>query len=549
MKRDVVELLVANPVLVLFIVCGLGYGVGRIPLGKGRAQLGSAGVLFVGLAVGALDRRLQLPSIVNTLGIVLFMYTVGLSSAAGFFGSLNRQGLRYAVVAGVPLVIGAALTLALAKIIGLNAGGGASVFTGSMSSSSGLAAIVDLLHRVGPPGSSTEPTVFYSMTYLDSIIGPMAVILIFIRLFKVDLKEESAALPEYRHEIEALDNATVKVTLPAAEELTVDELAKVDGHLMVLFGRIVRDGVTLVPAGDLRFKLGDLAVVVGPPDEITRVAASLGHRDNEEIGHEQTEFELRRVFVSEASVVGIPLRQLDVPGKLGAKITRVRRGESEFIPTGQTRLELGDRLRLLSQGDNMPSIRGFFGDSINALSEIDFLALGLGVSAGLLLGIIPVPLPGGSVLKLGLSGGPLIAGILLGRLNRTGSVVWTLPYSANLSLKQLGLLLFAAAIGTQSGYAFVDTLLHGQGAQVILAGLVLSLAVGALTMIIGYRFYKEPMNRLLGVYVGGQTQPIVLEFAKSQAGNDLAATGYAAVFPVATIIKIVLAQLVFGFLR
>jgi len=183
-KSAAIDLLAANPVLVLFIVCGLGYGVGRIPFGKGKAQLGSAGVLFVGLAMGALDRRLQLPSIVNTLGIVLFMYTVGLSSAAGFFGSLNRQGIRYAIVAGVPLFIGAVATWGVARGLGLSPGGGASIFTGSMSSSSGLAAVVDLVHRFGQPGATTEPTVFYSLTYVDSIVGPMAIILLFVRIFK-----------------------------------------------------------------------------------------------------------------------------------------------------------------------------------------------------------------------------------------------------------------------------------------------------------------------------------------------------------------------------
>src|SRR5208283_1803282 len=158
-------------------------------------------------------------------------------------------------------------------------------------------------------------------------------------------------------------------------------------------------------------------------------------------------------------------------------------------------------------------------------------------------------LPGGITLRFGFAGGLLLAGILLARLNRTGKVIWTLPFSASLTLRQFGLLLFAAAIGTQAGYAFVDTVLHHGGAELLAGGFGVSLLVGTASMWFGYKYLKVPMNHLIGVYSGGQTQPIVLAFAKDRAGNDLPATGYAAVFPAATVAKIVLSEILFGFLR
>jgi putative transport protein len=419
-----------------------------------------------------------------------------------------------------------------------------------MSNSSGLAAVLDSAKQSGASNAQlSQSTVSFSITYITSMLGPMFIIVFFQRLFKVNFLAEAKTLPEYERSMQELTTTSIRVNRASAELLTIDDVSKVDGQLSVVFGRIIRDDQPLVPTGDLHFKQGDLAVAVGTTAQLCRVSDLLGEQLPEEVEHERTELELRRVFVSNSAIVGIPLSRLELTRKLGVKITRVRRGDTEFIPNGSTRLELGDRLRVFSQHNNMPNVRTFFGDSFTAISEVDFLALGLGVSAGLLLGLIPFPLPGGLTLKLGFAGGPLIAGILLARLNRSGPVIWTLPFSANLTLRQFGLTLFAAAIGTQAGYSFLDTVLHHHGGSLFLAGLAINLVVGVATMFLGYRLLKSPMNHLIGVYAGGLTQPIVLGFAKDRAGNDLPSTGYAAVFPIATVIKIVISELLFGFLR
>ena len=549
-KESVVGVLAANPVLLLFVVCGLGFAFGRVKFGHSRVSPGAAAVLFVGLAIGAIDPRLQLPQVVNMLGLVLFMYSVGLGASSGFFGALNRRGLRDTAIAILPLVLGAVATFVAAMLINQCGAPGAAIFTGSMSNSSGLAAILDAAKQSGAPDAAmTQATVNYSITYVASIVGPMLVIVAFLKLFRVDLQKEAQGLPEYRQAMAELVTTSIRVTNKDATKLNVDDLNKVDGQISVVFGRVVRHGHPLIPTGDLRFELGDVVVVVGTDEKLERVTKALGERLPVEVEHERTELELRRVFVSKSDVAGIPLYKLDLPRALGVKITRVRRGDDEFIPDRNTRLELGDRLRVFSQRNDLPKIRDFFGDSFTALSEVDFLALGLGITAGLLLGLIPFPLPGGLKLRFGFAGGPLLAGIVLAKLNRTGSVIWTLPFSASLTLRQFGLLLFSAAIGTQAGYAFVDAVLHHGGAQVLGVGFAVSVVVGAASMLYGYKFLKVPMNHLIGVYVGGQTQPIVLGFAKDRAGNDLAATGYAAVFPAATVAKIVLSEILFGFLR
>jgi putative transport protein len=199
-------------------------------------------------------------------------------------------------------------------------------------------------------------------------------------------------------------------------------------------------------------------------------------------------------------------------------------------------------VRVLSKRDRLDALSAFFGDSYRALSEIDILSFSLGLALGLLLGALPIPLPGGVTIKLGQAGGPLIVALVLGAAVRTGPIVWSLPYNANLTLRQIGLVLFLAGIGTRAGYAFFSLLLQGQGWSLLLGGALITLLVALAALWIGYRVFKIPFGLLSGMLAGLQTQPAVLGFALEQAGNDLPNVGYAAVYPLATIAKIVLAQ-------
>jgi putative transport protein len=191
----------------------------------------------------------------------------------------------------------------------------------------------------------------------------------------------------------------------------------------------------------------------------------------------------------------------------------------------------------------MEGVSKFFGDSYRALAEVDLLSFCLGLALGLLLGSIPIPLPGGSHFKLGFAGGPLVMALILGRMRRTGKIVWSLPYSANLTLRQFGLLLFSAGIGTRAGFDFFNTLSHGEGMNVFLVGLGLTAGSGVVTMLFGYYALKIPLNVLFGVYAGAQTQPVSLGFAVDQTKNDLATGAYSVLFPIATIYKIIITQM------
>jgi putative transport protein len=294
--------------------------------------------------------------------------------------------------------------------------------------------------------------------------------------------------------------------------------------------------------GWTRFCPGDLVTVVGTVEDLDKVTEYLGEPSDEKLELDRRELDYRRFFVSNVRVAGHRLRDLNLPQQFGAVVTRVRRGDIEFLPHGDTVLELGDRVRVLTHRENMEAVAGFLGDSYKAISEIDILSFSLGLALGLLVGIIPIPLPGGVTLKLGFAGGPLMIALLLGKQERTGPLVWSLPYSANLTLRQIGLVLFLAGVGTRSGYAFVTTFAQGGGILIFLAGAIITCATAVLALTIGYRVFKIPMGLLTGMLAGLQTQPAVLGFALEQADNDLPNIGYAEVYPIATIAKILLAQ-------
>jgi putative transport protein len=190
----------------------------------------------------------------------------------------------------------------------------------------------------------------------------------------------------------------------------------------------------------------------------------------------------------------------------------------------------------------MPAVTAWFGDSYRAASEVDVLTFGLGLALGLLLGILPLPLPGGLRVTLGFAGGPLIVALLLGTLERTGPLVWSLPYSASTTLRQIGLVLFLAGIGTRAGSGFLATFASGSGLALFGAGALITFTTAFAALAIGYRLMRIPMSLLVGMVAGIQTQPAVLGYALEQTRNEIPNLGYAAVYPAATIGKILLVQ-------
>ncbi len=545
-----ITLLINNPLLLLFLVSAIGYVLGRVQIGG--VSLGVAAVLFVGLAFGALDPNLKLPETVYQLGLVLFVYTIGLSGGPGFFASLQRKGLRDNLLVLGVLLLATALTVAVHLAIGASAPITAGVFAGSLTNTPALASVIEQLKRNAGDELSdavlTGPVVGYSVTYPMGVLGVIMAISFFQRLWRVDYAAEARSSPDLSLGVENLVNRTVRVTHPEMDGRNLGELVRTNGW-DVVFSRLQHDGHMSIATSDAYLRLNDLVSVIGTPEEVERVVAALGEPAPEPLELDRHTLDFRRVFVSNPEVAGKRLRDLDLPRTQGAIITRLRRGDADILPHGDTVLELGDRVRVVTRRENLDNVSKYFGDSYRRLSEIDVVSLGLGMAIGLLVGMIPFPLPGGGTFTLGFAGGPLIVALILGWLERTGPIVWSLPYSANLTLRQVGLTLFLAGVGLRSGYSFVSTMAEGGGLAIFVAGALIT-AVSAVTLLfVGYRLLKIPMGLCVGLLAGMQTQPAVLAFASEQTRNDMPNIGYATVYPLATIAKIILAQALVALLR
>jgi putative transport protein len=537
-----IDLLIANPLLLLFVVAAIGYLLGRIRLGG--VSLGVAAVLFVGLAFGALDPELRLPEIVYLLGLVLFVYTIGLSSGPSFFASLQRKGLRDNLLVLAVILLAVVLTIAAHFIIGLSPALTAGMFAGSLTNTPALAGVLEQLKRstVVSDALLAEPVVGYSVTYPMGVLGMILAIYILQRVWKVDYASEAAGMPDLDAGNEHLVSRTVRVTRPEMDGRNLGELVRTFGW-DVVFGRIQHNGHVSLATSDAYLRLTDMISVVGHGDEVERVGAQLGELAPEQLELDRHTLDFRRVFVSSHRVAGKRLRDLDLPRTQGAIITRLRRGDADILPHGDTVLELGDRVRVVTRRENLEAVSKYFGDSYRRLSEIDVVSLGLGLALGLLLGMVPIPLPGGMTFTLGFAGGPLLVALLLGWLERSGPIVWSLPYSANLTLRQLGLTLFLAGVGTRSGYSFVTTFAQGGGLAIFIAGALITCITALTLLVVGHKLLKIPMGLCVGMLAGLQTQPALLAFANEQTRNDLPNIGYATVYPMATIGKIVCAQM------
>ncbi len=537
-----VEILIENPLLLLFLVAAIGYPLGRVRLGG--ASLGVAAVLFVGLGVGALHPDLKLPEVVYTLGLVLFVYTIGLSSGAVFLNAMRQKGLRDNLLTVGGLLLAAALAVLAHNLLGFKATLTAGMFAGSLTNTPALAAVVETVKHIAPAGVLeqwlSEPVIAYSLTYPMGVMGIILAMYTGVRIWRVDLKGEAAKARELGIAPEPLQSRTVRITQPCG--ILISELVS-RYHWNVIFGRIRHgDRVELV-TGSTMLECGDLISLVGASDALDAATHALGEISTERLEFDVSKYDKRRIIVSHPHIPGRRLQDLRLYSQFGAVVTRVRRGDIELVPHGKTVLALGDHVRVVAPHDQMDAVAAYLGDSYRAVSEIDILTFSLGLAVGLALGLLPIPLPGGVTLRLGLAGGPLIVALLLGAVGRSGSMVWELPYSANLTLRQIGLVLFLAGVGTRSGYAFASTLMQGGGLLLFLAGAVITFITAMTVLWVGYKLLHIPMGFLMGIVSGMHTQPAALGFALEQTENEMPNIGYTTVYPVAMVVKIILAQL------
>jgi putative transport protein len=518
--RDIIG---SQPILTLFLAIGLGYLVGQISIAG--FSLGVGAVLFVGLALGAFAPKAQIIGPIGLTGLIMFLYGIGILYGRQFFEGMVGVGQKYNLLALVACIAGLFVALGLGHLFGIKIGHTLGLYAGSMTSTATLQAALDVM-------KNKDPSIGYSIAYPFGVIGPILCIYFMTRIVK----------PKFPAKAQRFHMAEIALGQTFAgkklEDLTSTALTDVQVTM------VRKGGHNFVPTPDTVLSAGDAILVVSEcEDAIGKAAAQLGSLEPGRLASDRADLDYIRVFVGKANVVGIPLAKLSMPSGYPTHLLHVRRYDADLVPSPGLMLEFGDRVGVLTPPERKEEIRRYFGDTVKAAAEFSYVSLGFGMVLGVLLGLIPIPIPGIGVVTLGIGGGPLIVALILGKLRRTGPLLWTMPLPANIVLRNFGLAMFLATVGVNAGQPFVRTIAES-GLTMFFIGIAVLLTTVAIVLLVGHYVMKIPFDDLVGVASGATGNPAILVYSTKMAPTERPDIGYAMIFPSMTLVKVIAAQII-----
>jgi|KBSMisStaDraftv2_1062788.scaffolds.fasta_scaffold19726_6 putative transport protein len=518
------EIIGTQPILAIFLAIGLGYLVGQISLGG--FSLGVGAVLFVGLAIGAFAPKAQITGPISLTGLIMFLYGIGILYGRQFFeGMAGAAGRRYNFLALLGVVAGLLVALGLGQVFGIKIGHTLGIYAGSMTSTATLQAALDVM-------KNKDPSIGYSVAYPFGVIGPILCIYFMTRQVK----------PKFPAKAQRFHMGEITINESYAGR-TLNEIGK-DLPAGVQVTMVRKGHANVVPSEDTVLGAGDgLLIVAEQQEAVEEAAARLGRLEPGRIVKDRSALDYIRVFVGKANAVGIPLSQLPLPSGFPVHLLHVRRYDADIVPTSDLVLEFGDRVGVLMPPDRKEEIRRFFGDTVKSAAEFSYVSLGIGMVLGVLLGLIPIPIPGVGTVTLGIGGGPLIVALILGKLRRTGPMLWVMPLPANIVLRNFGLAIFLAAVGINAGQPFVRTVSE-TGLSMLFIGMAVLLTTVLIVLLVGYYLMKIPFDDLLGVASGATGNPAILVYSTKMAPTERPDIGYAMIFPSMTIVKVIAVQII-----
>lgn len=518
------QIIGTQPILTAFLAIGVGYLVGQISIGG--FSLGVGAVLFVGLALGAFAPKAQIVGPIGLIGLIMFLYGVGVLYGRQFFeGMTGEAGRKYNLLAFVAVIVGLLVALGLGQAFDVKTGQTLGIFAGSMTSTATLQAALDVMRN-------SDPSIGYSVAYPFGVIGPILCIYFMTRQVR----------PKFPPKEPQMHMAEITLAANFGGARFEDLLAQLPSGMQVTMVR--KQGQNIIPSAHLEMVAGDgLLVVAERQEAISEAAARFGKLEPGRIVKDRAALDYIRVFVGKANVVGVPLGELKLPSGFPVQLLHVRRYDTDIVTTPDLILEFGDRVGVLMPPDRKDDIRKFFGDSVKSAAEFSYVSLGIGMVLGVLLGLVPIPIPGVGIVNLGIGGGPLIVALIAGKLRRTGPLLWVMPLPANIVLRNFGLALFLATVGVNAGQPFLKTVTE-TGLLLLLIGVAVLLATVIIVLIVGHYLMKVPYDDLLGVVSGATGNPAILVYSTRMAPTERPDIAYAMIFPSMTIVKVVAVQIV-----
>ncbi len=528
--------LLAQEMLVLFAILAIGTWLGELSL-RG-VSLGSAGVLFTALVFGHFG--LSVPQPVMELGLLLFVYSVGLQAGPRFFRTFRRHGMRYVFIALVTVGSGALATIAVQQWLRLPFDLAAGLYTGALTCTPALAAAIDAAARLSP-ASSGAVSVGYGIAYPFSMISVVLLIQFLPRLLRRPLPAEEARWnAEKESESPGLQSRQFKVANPNVDGQRVSQI---NPHRMIQanISRVKHGERVSAATPDHILYLDDVVMVVGQPEELDKMRFLLGEETHERMDVNADVLSVD-VEVTEDSLTGKRLGEMRLWEQYTVVITRIRRQGLEIAPSGNVTLEMGDNLRVVGDKRAVASFVELVHGHPRKAEETNMLPFLAGLLIGILLGAIPINLSGGLQVRLGSAGGAFLVSLVVGHFGGVGPLRLYVPAAAKNLSRELGLILFLAGAGVNAGSHFVE-ILGQQGPGLLIGGAMITLVSLACGLILMHWVYRMNLLATMGALTACMTNPPGLGAANAQTESDLPTLSYASVYPVALIFKILMAQL------
>ena len=541
---------IALTVSVLALVAVVGLWLGNIKIrGVG---FGIGGVLFGGIFVGHFADQLgwvlsaDMLHFIQEFGLILFVYTIGIQVGPGFFASLRVSGLRLNLFAFGIVMMGGLVTAILHKLFAIPLPVVLGIFSGAVTNTPALGAGQQILRDLGIPADVVDQMgMSYAMAYPFGICGILLSMWLVRVLFRVNVgqeaKEHESTLTNGHALIKTIN---IRVENPNLNNMAIQDVPILNSATIIC-SRLKRDDTLMVPSPDTLIQHGDLLHLVGQPADLNNARLVIGQEVDTSLSTRGTDMRVERVVVTNEKVLGKKIRDLQVKERYDVVISRLNRAGVELVASQDASLQFGDILNLVGRPSSIDAVADMVGNAQQKLQQVQMLPVFIGVGLGVMLGSIPLYVPGFPVaLKLGLAGGPLIMALILGRIGSIGKLYWFMPPSANLALRELGIVLFLAVVGLKSGGDFVDTLVNGEGMSWVGYGIFITaiplITVGLLARI----FAKMNYLTLCGMLAGSMTDPPALAFANNlHATSGAAALSYATVYPLVMFLRIITPQL------
>ncbi len=521
--------LFSNSYFALFLIILIGFLIGRIKI-KG-ISLDVSGVIFVALVFG--HYGIIVPKDFQYLGLVLFIFTIGIQAGPSFFESFKTHGRELATLVSLLVVTSGFITFLVIYFFDIDKNLGIGLLAGALTSTPGLAAAID---STGSPLAS----IGYGIGYPFGVIGVILFLNLVPRLLRVNVVKEGQ---KYNDEMMAEYPKIFSKNFIVENESVI---GKNFGELNIRFmtkaviSRIMHSDIVSLPETQTILHKGDVVIAVGSAEALKRVKLLVGSETNIEIPL-SSNLGVRSVLVTDKDVVKKTIGQLHNLNKYHATITRIRRSGIDLSPSPSTKLQFGDKIIVICQDENMKQVSEIFGDDDKKLSDTDFFPIATGIILGILVGKLSLNFDSFS-LSLGLTGGILLVSLILGRTGKTGSIMWTMTGASNQLLRQFGLLFFLAAVGTSAGSSLVETF-NNYGFELFIYGIIITLVPLLITTIIAFYFFKMNLLILLGTLAGGMTSTPGLAAVDNMTDTDAPSLAYATVYPVAMVLLIVVVKI------